>query len=231
MAWKMYAVRRGKTVGIVNTWAECQEMINGVSHAEFRGFNDEDDALEYLRTGKVAEPEQDIVVIPKPENGDSVNVFARGAFDGKRMDIGVVLEGQVQRYQFFGEIICHDYVNLKGFAGEMVAVMIAAQLCREIGFSKLNIVYSYDGIEKWADGSWNVRGELQNEYVSLLNNLRLSGLMTYSYTRGTRYSGIQGVADAERMVSRAKATSQYIDLGKVFHNQLTVRDVPLYSIS
>lgn len=232
MAWKFYAVRRGKTVGIVKTWPECNEMIKGVSHAEFKGFNDETEAIEYMRTGVVVTAsEQDVVTIQKPDNGDTVNVYARGSFNGSRVDIGVVLEGQIQRYQFFGEMICHDYRNLRGFAGEMLAVMVAAQLCREIGFNKLNIVYAYDGIEKWADGTWSAKGELQVEYVSLLFDLKESALMSYKFTRGTRYSGIQGVADAEKMVARAKSLSQYIDIGKVFHNQLTVRDVPLYSIS
>lgn len=231
MAWKFYAVRRGKTVGIVGSWAECQEMIKGVSHAEFKGFNDEDQALDYLRTGNTAQPEHSTAVVPRPDDGDSVNVYARGSYAGNRMDIGVVLEGQSKRYMFFGELICTEYQNLRGFAGELVAVLIAAQLCKEIGFSKLNIVYSYDGVEKWVTGAWNVRGVLQNEYVSLMNNMRLTGLLSYQFTRGTRNDGIQGVSDAEKMVTRAKSMTQYIDIDKVLHNQLVSKDVPLYSIS
>lgn len=47
MAWNFYAVRKGKTTGVVTSWAECQEMVKGVSGAEFKGFNSEQEAQAY----------------------------------------------------------------------------------------------------------------------------------------------------------------------------------------
>jgi hypothetical protein len=40
-----YAVRRGRTTGIFNCWADCHRSVNRTSN-EYRGFHNIDDALE-----------------------------------------------------------------------------------------------------------------------------------------------------------------------------------------
>ena len=42
-----YAVRRGRTTGIFNCWADCHRSVNRTSN-QYRGFHNIDDALEYL---------------------------------------------------------------------------------------------------------------------------------------------------------------------------------------
>ncbi len=44
---KFYAVRRGRTRGIFNTWEECQRQTNGVS-SEFKSFGTYEEAKAYL---------------------------------------------------------------------------------------------------------------------------------------------------------------------------------------
>ncbi len=43
-----YAVRKGRTTGIFNTWFECFNSTNGVPN-QFRGFNSLHEAQQYLR--------------------------------------------------------------------------------------------------------------------------------------------------------------------------------------
>jgi hypothetical protein len=42
-----YAVRRGRTTGIFNCWADCHRSVNRTAN-EYRGFCNIDDALEYI---------------------------------------------------------------------------------------------------------------------------------------------------------------------------------------
>ena len=42
-----YAVRRGRTTGIFNCWADCHRSVNRTSN-EYRGFHNIDDALNYI---------------------------------------------------------------------------------------------------------------------------------------------------------------------------------------
>jgi ribonuclease HI len=52
MGKKYYAVYRGRTPGIYNTWKECQEQINGFPYTEYKGFEKLEDAQEFLKYGR-----------------------------------------------------------------------------------------------------------------------------------------------------------------------------------
>lgn len=45
---KVYAVKEGKTKGIFTSWNECQEQVKGYKGAQFKSFNNIEDAKEYL---------------------------------------------------------------------------------------------------------------------------------------------------------------------------------------
>jgi hypothetical protein len=42
-----YAVRKGRTLGIFNNWADCYQSTNGVPN-QFKGFHSRNDAQQYL---------------------------------------------------------------------------------------------------------------------------------------------------------------------------------------
>lgn len=45
---KYYAIRKGKKVGIFNSWEDCKEYVNGFSGAEYKSFKTKKEALNYL---------------------------------------------------------------------------------------------------------------------------------------------------------------------------------------
>lgn len=45
---KIYAVRKGKIVGIFRSWDECRDSVNGYPGAEYKSFFTEEEANEYL---------------------------------------------------------------------------------------------------------------------------------------------------------------------------------------
>ena len=47
--FQFYAVRRGRTQGIFNSWAECSAQVVGYSNCEFKGFYDLTAAQNYLQ--------------------------------------------------------------------------------------------------------------------------------------------------------------------------------------
>lgn len=228
MAYRYYAVRHGKTVGVVSSWAECKEMVDGIKGAEFKGFNDEDSALEYLKTGKVTFDKS--AVVDKPTE-DAVNIYARGLESCGSFDIGVVVEGSERAHNFFGRIDAVDYASLGSIAAELLSVMVGVQLARDMGFKCLNIVFAYDGVEKWYDGSWAAKGSLQSDYAALLNNLRLAYDLSISFKKMSGKKGAPGVVLANKLVTRASNDRQYIDVDKILRGTIVVADVPLYSIS
>ena len=45
---KYYAVRKGLTIGIFETWAECQAATTGYSNAEYKSFSSIEEAQSYI---------------------------------------------------------------------------------------------------------------------------------------------------------------------------------------
>lgn len=47
-AKKVYAVRRGKVIGILESWDACKEAVDGYSGAEYKGFKTLEEARAYM---------------------------------------------------------------------------------------------------------------------------------------------------------------------------------------
>jgi hypothetical protein len=50
---KYYAVRRGRNTGLFHDWKSCEQQVEGYSNSEFKSFQSERDALEYLAEASV----------------------------------------------------------------------------------------------------------------------------------------------------------------------------------
>ena len=57
---KYYAVKKGKTPGIYGTLDECKEQVSGYSGAEYKKFNTESEALEFIGVEKEVSFEKNI---------------------------------------------------------------------------------------------------------------------------------------------------------------------------
>ena len=47
-AKKVYAVARGRAVGIFTSWSECEKQVKGFAGARFQSFTDVSEALAWL---------------------------------------------------------------------------------------------------------------------------------------------------------------------------------------
>ena len=45
---KYYAVRKGRTIGVFDNWAECEESVLGFSGSEYKGFKTKEGAQHYI---------------------------------------------------------------------------------------------------------------------------------------------------------------------------------------
>lgn len=48
MAIKYYAIKQGNKPGIYTSWAECEAQVKGYKGAQYKSFNNEEDAKEFL---------------------------------------------------------------------------------------------------------------------------------------------------------------------------------------
>ena len=45
---KYYAVKQGRIPGVYTTWAECEEQVKGYPGADYKKFNNEEDAKVFV---------------------------------------------------------------------------------------------------------------------------------------------------------------------------------------
>lgn len=230
MAKKCYAIRKGHRTGIFDSWDECKLYINGFSGAEYRGFGTREEAEAYLRgeeTG-ISSKTGSRVVIEKPVDDLSVNIYTDGSFKDGDIAVGLYLEGLKSNPKFYGVVNCYEYASIANIAGEILAVLLGVELAIQIGFTNINIIYDYDGVEYWYNGTWKAKGQLQSIYATMLNTLRLNNNLNISFTNVKGHSGINGNVIADKMATRGRNFKNYISLDSILRGTVKLTDVPLY---
>ena len=61
-----YAVAKGRSTGIFNSWSECQRQVDGFKHNSFKGFCTMEGAIDFMRKAGIAIDDIDVV----EEEGD-----------------------------------------------------------------------------------------------------------------------------------------------------------------
>lgn len=230
MAKKYYAVRKGTRVGMFYSWDDCQNAIKGFSGAEFRGFNEEDEALAYLHGESLVtdRTSNSKFHLDKPISNDVVNIYTDGSFKDNSVSFGVYIEASNNRsFKFYGMVDCKQYSSLRNIAGEILAVLVGVQLANDMGFKRYNIIYDYKGIESWYTGEWSAHGQLQSIYYTLMTQMRLQYNLAYKFFKAKGHSGVEGNSIADKLATRAINFKSYVDLNSILRGILTVRDVPL----
>ena len=230
MAKKVYAVRKGNRVGIFYSWGDCQDATRGFSGAEFRGFNDEDEALAYLHGQSLVTDKNtgNKFSIEEPKSEDVVNIYTDGSFKNNEVAFGVYIQAsRGRKFKFYGLVDCRNYASLRNVSGEILAVLVGIQLANDMGFKKYNIIYDYQGIESWYTGDWKANGQLQSIYYTLMTQFRLQYGLAYKFFKARGHNGIEGNVIADKLATRAQNFKEYVDLNSILRGILVVRDVPL----
>lgn len=202
---KYYAVKKGKSTGVFQTWEECKASVDGYPGAEYRGFATKAEAETYLTgignvengawlsnaQGDAIDENREAVVRCLPEQ---VVAYVDGSFDEKigKYAFGCVIltpEGGIIRR--FGNGDNPQSMALRNVTGEMLGAMYAVKWCDKYGYSAIEICYDYMGIEMWATGVWKAKNELTQKYASFMREygrkLNISFCKIAAHT-GDRYN-------------------------------------------
>ena len=190
---KIYAVKRGRTAGIFQTWEDCRKSVEGYAGAQYKGFPSMKEALAYMEadgkktaksgadngksaagSGKSAvkrkapAPDGERVI---PDALDKVIAYVDGSYDHslKKYAFGCVFilpDGTV--YTESGNGDNPDSLALRNVTGEMLGSMFAVRFAMVNGFGQIEIRYDYEGIEKWVTGAWKSRTDLTQKYAAAM---------------------------------------------------------------
>ena len=103
-----------------------------------------------------------------PEAG-TLLAYVDGSYDNslKRYAFGCVFilpDGRI--YVEYGNGDKEQSLRHRNVTGEMLGAMYAVKTAMLSGFSKIEIHYDYEGIEKWVTGAWRSRTELTGKYAT-----------------------------------------------------------------
>ena len=191
---KVYAVRKGKTEGIFETWDECKAAVDGYSGAEYKSFSTKEEALAYL--GKDSNVfADDISLADSLElKENQVIAYVDGSFDESigKYAFGCILilpDGEIVRESGNGDN--PESIALRNVTGEMLGAMYAVKWSIVNGYSSIKICYDYSGIEMWAVGQWKAKNDLTKKYADFMKenskNIEISFQKIAAHT-GNKYN-------------------------------------------
>lgn len=166
---KYYAVKKGKPgvkPAIYTTWDECKSQVQGVSGAVYKSFENEEDAKNFIKEEKT-----DNSLVKK----DVLYAFVDGSYNKNEnisgYGLALVFNDEVI-YKSNKTLTKKEYVQYRNVYGEVKGTEDAVKLAVEMGYSSVNVVYDYTGIENWAMGNWKTNNDLTKEYAKEMQNLK-----------------------------------------------------------
>ena len=201
---KFYAVKKGRQIGIFNTWAECQEQITGFSGAVYKSFPNLADAEAYMNMGAEtvvnalfeqfeSEPIQKSSDFMDYLQVDECVAYVDGSNTNTRVGSGVVM-------MFGSATEREDAVALRNVAGEINSAMMAMNTARMLGKKKITIIYDYAGIEEWATGGWSAKTDMAIGYKRFYDNIKQ--FLGVEFVKVKGHAGIEGNEMVDKVAKR-----------------------------
>lgn len=165
---KFYAVKNGNSIGVFETWTECQKSINGYSNAEYKSFTSYEEAKAYI-DGKDIYME----MIETDINNGYLVVYTDGSYNDKtkKYSYGVVIfDKNKNKFTLSGNGQNPKYIDSKNIAGEVIAVINALDWAISNSYNKIKIYHDYEGIPYWIKGEWKANSDIAKSLVYIVNN-------------------------------------------------------------
>lgn len=196
-----YAVKIGKIPGIYETWDECRLQVNGISGAVYKAFKTKDEAESFMGGNIVEDTSNEDVEKLNEEieemisslGADEVVAFVDGTYKDKRSGFGAIIidnnRNETPLYKAFYESLNPEFIELRNVAAELEGVKEAIKCAVSCKKKKITIYHDYEGIGKWADGSWQAKKEITQKYVSFLAEYK--AYITISFVKVPAHSGVK----------------------------------------
>ena len=189
---KYYAVKRGRTPGIFETWAACREQIDHYSGAAYKAFESRQEAEAFLQEAEQLPIKEGLPV-----------AYIDGSFSKSRACYGWggFIECAGQRHILQGTGNTPQYLSERNIAGELIGALQVSFKCMNLGITEINLFYDYAGIENYITRSWNARTPLARYYRDTADLTGDSVKVNYIYVRG--HTGIEGNEIADLLAKEA----------------------------
>lgn len=199
---KIYAVKKGVTTGIFETWEECRGAVDGFSGAEYKSFKTKEEAYVYMG---VECPDKEVDLPDEfPQKEDLLVAYVDGSYEHSLLKYAfgcVFLLPDRRLLTEKGSGNNPESAKLRNVTGEMLGAMFAVKWAIKNGFKKIEIRYDYEGVEKWVTGAWKSKTELTKKYAEAMRSW--SNKIGISFTKVVAHTNVYYNEMADRLAKEA----------------------------
>lgn len=224
---KYYVVKCGVKPGIYETWAECEAQTKGFSGAQYKSFTSMAEAEKYFcgeestiketanleSTNTTEQINNQVEEELRGLAEDEVIAFVDGSYSSteEKSGFGVIIiddKGiQTPLFKAFTKQLSADFLELRNVAAELEGVKEAIKWAIAYKKTKIKIYYDYEGIGKWADGSWKAKKEITRQYVTFLREKQ--AFIAIEFCRVPAHSGIEYNEMADKLAKKSLLEKGY----------------------
>ena len=163
---KYYVVKKGYKTGIFDNWEQCKTNVYGFSGAEYKSFNNQNDAYDYLNN------KTEYINNEINTDSDTAIAYCNGNYDDntQRFSYGAIIINNNQTVEFSQAFDAFD--TGRNITGEIFGAMKAMRYCLENNIEALDLYYDYTEIEAWATGKWTPTTQLTKTYANFCKELK-----------------------------------------------------------
>lgn len=201
MAKFYYAVRKGKTQGIYETWAKCEQQVRGYSGAEYKKFSTYEEAMNFIDNGNKEFEQFDESKLKENE----AIAYVDGSFDINNWSYsyGVVFITIEGKETYSGRENNKDLAEMRNVSGEIKGAMVAMELAIEKGKDNLYLHFDYTGIEQWAMANWKTNKDGTKAYKDFYDSIK--DKLNVIFIKVKAHSGIKYNEEADKLAKEAIA--------------------------
>ncbi len=175
---KYYAVKKGLTPGVYETWEQCKAMVDGYSGAVYKSFPTMEEAERFVgqnfaEQGSVGQHISGKRPCPFTAEGEAV-AYVDGSYNVEtgEYSCGVVFFAGGEETHLCQKGEDREMASMRNVAGEIMGARLAMEEAVSRGMDRLVIYHDYQGIASWCLGQWRTNKDGTKAYKQYFDSIK-----------------------------------------------------------